>query len=343
MPLTPGTKLGSYEIVSPIGAGGMGEVYKANDTRLDRTVALKVLPSELSDNDELQKRFQQEARAISRLNHPHICTLYDVGSDNGIDFLVMEYLEGETLYDLLKKGPLPLAQVLRYGIEISGALDKAHGQEVVHRDVKPGNIIITKDGAMLLDFGLATRLRQSSGGARAHDDSSLPTKAKPLTEKGTILGTVQYMAPEQLEGKEADTRTDIFAFGALLYEMVTGKKAFEGESQASLITAIMSAQPQPPSQHVPTSPPLLDHIIQTCLAKDPDDRWQSVADVSRDLTWLVRRSESDDDTRSPGSAPRGRALALAALLGALVAGATVWVGKNASPIALGSVSSLTTS
>ncbi len=218
MPLEPGTRLGPYEIVSPIGAGGMGEVYKARDTRLDRTVAIKVLPSHLSDNAQLKERFEREARAISSLNHPHICTLHDIGSENGVDFMVMELIEGETLADRLGKGSLPLDQALRHAIEIADALDKAHRQGVVHRDLKPGNIMLTKSGVKVLDFGLATRLRRGSGEAGA-GDSSLLTEQKPLTEEGSILGTFQYMAPEQLEGKEVDARTDIFAFGAVLSVM----------------------------------------------------------------------------------------------------------------------------
>jgi serine/threonine protein kinase len=226
MTLTPGTKLGPYEIQSQLGAGGMGEVYKAKDTRLDRTVAIKVLPQHLSDDPELKQRFEREARAVSNLNHPHICTLHDIGEQEDTAYIVMEYLEGETLADRLKKGALPTDQVLRYGTEIADALDKAHRQGVVHRDLKPGNIMLTKTGAKLLDFGLA-KLRQPEQDAGGL--STLATQDQSLTGAGTILGTFQYMAPEQLEGKETDARTDIFTFGAVLYEMATGKKAFEGE------------------------------------------------------------------------------------------------------------------
>jgi serine/threonine protein kinase len=237
MPLDPGTKLGPYEIQSPLGAGGMGEVYKAKDTRLDRTVAIKVLPSDLSDDTELKQRFEREARAVSNLNHPNICTLFDVGQQEDTDYIVMEYLEGETLADRLKKGALPTDQVLRYGAEIADALDKAHRKGVVHRDLKPGNIMLNKAGAKLLDFGLA-KLKQPE--SEAGGLSVLATQDQGLTGAGMIMGTFQYMAPEQLEGKDTDARTDIFAFGAVLYEMVSGKKAFEGESQASLISAIMT-------------------------------------------------------------------------------------------------------
>ena len=222
----------------------MGEVYKAKDTRLDRTVAIKVLPSHVASNPDVRRRFEREARAVSSLNHPHICTLHDIGSENGIDFMVMEHIEGDTLADRLKKGALPLDQALRYGIEIADALDKAHRQGVVHRDLKPGNIMLAKSGAKLLDFGLAKLHATGSG----PDLSALPTEGKPLTKEGSILGTFQYMAPEQLEGKEADARTDIFAFGAVLYETVTGRRAFEGKSQASLIGAIMTSEPPPISQ-----------------------------------------------------------------------------------------------
>ena len=234
MSVAPGTRLGPYEIVSRIGAGGMGEVWRARDTRLDRSVAVKLLSSELANNAQLKIRFEREARSISQLNHPHICTLFDVGDDRGTSYLVMELLEGETLADRLTKGAMPLADVIRYGIQISDALDRAHHAGIVHRDLKPGNIMITKSGAKLLDFGLAkTSTTPVAGDA--------PTMQKDLTQEGTILGTFQYMAPEQLEGADADTRTDIFALGALLYEMTTGKRAFEGKTRTSLIAAIVAA------------------------------------------------------------------------------------------------------
>ena len=277
MPLDRGTRLGPYQIESPLGAGGMGEVYKATDTRLERTVAIKVLPAHVASDPERKQRFEREAKVISGLNHPHICTLYEFDNHEGTDFLVMEYLEGETLADRLAKGALPLDQALKYAIEIADALDKAHRQGVTHRDLKPANIMLTKAGAKLLDFGLA-KLKPTG------PQSDASTKlADALTEQGTILGTFQYMAPEQLEGQDADARSDIWAFGCVVYEMVTGQKAFEGTSQASLITAIMRSEPPPPSSVESMSPAALDYALQTCLAKDPDDRWQSVRDLEREL------------------------------------------------------------
>ena len=280
MSLTAGTQLGPYEIQSPLGAGGMGEVYKATDTRLDRTVAIKVLLAHVADDPDLRQRFEREAKTISSLNHPHICTLHDIGQQDGVDYLVMEYLEGETLAARLTKGPLPTDLVLRYATEIADALDKAHRKGITHRDLKPANIMITKAGTKLLDFGLA-KLKQPAAGAGGM--SAVPTLSAGLTMQGTILGTLQYMAPEQLEGTEADARTDIFAFGAVLYEMATGRKAFEGKSQATLIHAIMGVDPPPISTIQPVTPPALDQIVKTCLAKDPDDRWQSAGDLGRQL------------------------------------------------------------
>jgi eukaryotic-like serine/threonine-protein kinase len=287
MTLSAGTRLGPYELVAPVGAGGMGEVYRAKDTRLDRTVAVKVLPAHLSASPESRQRFEREAKTISQLSHPHICALYDVGNQDGVEFLVMEYLEGETLSDRLLKGPLEFDQVLRYGIEMADALDKAHRQGIVHRDLKPGNVMITKSGVKLLDFGLAKAVApvgKSSGAAL----TALPTQAgSNLTQEGTILGTFQYMAPEQLEGKEADGRTDIFAFGCVLYEMATGQKAFSGKSQASLISSIMGSQPPAVSAVAPMTPPAFDRVVRTCLAKDPDDRWQTAHDVMLELKWVA--------------------------------------------------------
>ncbi|HYT32814.1 MAG TPA: protein kinase, partial [Thermoanaerobaculia bacterium] len=283
MSLSAGTKLGPYEILSAIGAGGMGEVYKARDTRLDRTVAIKVLPSHLSSSPEVRQRFEREAKTISALSHPHVCALYDVGNQDGVEYLVMEYLEGETLAGRLANGPLPLERTLRHGIEIADALDCAHRQGIVHRDLKPGNVMLTKSGVKLLDFGLAKAIAPSS----ALPLTSLPTQASPVTQEGTILGTFQYMAPEQLEGKDVDGRTDIFAFGATLYEMATGRKAFSGATQASLISAILRDDPQPISRIQTMSPPALDRVVKTCLAKDPEDRWQSAADIKRELGWVA--------------------------------------------------------
>ena len=264
MPLEAGTRLGPYEIVSAIGAGGMGEVYRARDTRLDRTVAIKVLPEHVASDPDLKQRFEREAKTISSLNHPHICTLHDIGSQDGIDFLVMEYLEGDTLAQRLEKGALPLDQALKIAIEIADALDKAHRQGITHRDLKPGNIMLTKAGAKLLDFGLAKLRKPGTVGAEGF--SAATTVSEPLTGEGAILGTLQYMAPEQLEGKEADARTDIFAFGAVVYEMATGQRAFTGDSQAALIGGILKDQPVAISTLQPKSPRALHRLVTTCLA-----------------------------------------------------------------------------
>jgi serine/threonine protein kinase/Tol biopolymer transport system component len=295
-----GTRLGPYEIVAPLGAGGMGEVYKARDTRLERTVAVKVLPARLSAQADSRERLEREARAISALNHPHICTLHDVGRHDGIDFLVMEHLEGETLAARLLKGPLPIDEALKIAIQIADALDRAHRQGIVHRDLKPANIMLTKAAGSrqsglhtkLLDFGLA----KLSPAQPAFTQVSMMATAGPsadLTGQGTILGTLEYMAPEQLEGLEADARTDIFAFGALVYEMVTGRKAFEGKSQPSLIAAIMSAEPPSMSALQSLSPAALDRVVQTCLAKAPDDRWQTMHDVVVQLKWIAEGRAQD--------------------------------------------------
>ncbi|MGH9443957.1 MAG: protein kinase domain-containing protein [Thermoanaerobaculia bacterium] len=287
MSLSSGTRLGPYEILSSVGAGGMGEVYRARDTRLDREVAIKVLPTHLSDNPELKARFEREAKAISQLTHPHICTLYDVGHQDGVDFLVMELLDGESLANRLDKGPIPAPQVIAYGIEIAEALEKAHRSGIVHRDLKPGNIMLTKSGVKLLDFGLAKMAAVPQSVAEA---SSLPTEgfvSQPLTEKGTIMGTFQYMAPEQIEGSEADARTDIFAFGCVLYEMATGRKAFSGKSRVSLIGSILKDEPPAISSIQPMTPPALDRLVQTCLAKEPEDRFQTAHDVKLQLKWIA--------------------------------------------------------
>ncbi|HVE66826.1 MAG TPA: protein kinase [Thermoanaerobaculia bacterium] len=301
--ISNGTRLGPYEIVAPIGAGGMGEVYRARDTRLERTVAVKVLPPHLSASPESRQRFEREARTISQLSHPHICALYDVGREGEIEYLVMEYLEGETLSERLDRGALPTDQVLRFGVEIAGALDKAHRQGIVHRDLKPGNVMITKSGVKLLDFGLAKAMAPAGGAASSL--TALPTRAN-LTQEGTILGTFQYMAPEQLEGKEADSRTDIFAFGALLYEMATGKKAFRGESHASLISSIMSTEPPPVSSLALMAPPALDRVVRRCLVKDPDGRWQSARDVALELDEIARAPVTATGTAVVAAAPSAR-------------------------------------
>jgi Tol biopolymer transport system component len=299
MSLSPGTRLGPYEIVAALGAGGMGEVYRARDTRLNRDVAVKMLPEIFAGNEQFRQRFQREAEAISSLNHPHICTLHDVGSvssgtggGSALHYLVMELLEGETLSERLQRGMLPLHEVLKVGRQIASALDAAHRRGIVHRDLKPGNIMLTKSGAKLLDFGLARTAPGEGapvsgfGGSDSLLPTAMPTRG-PLTAEGTILGTFQYMAPEQLEGAEADPRTDIFALGAVLYEMATGKRAFEGKSRTSLIAAIVSSQPAPISSIAPMSPPALDHVVRRCLEKDREDRWQSAHDVAAELQWIA--------------------------------------------------------
>jgi serine/threonine protein kinase/Tol biopolymer transport system component len=283
MPPQAGSRLGPYELQAPIGAGGMGEVWRGKDTRLDRSVAVKILPTGFAEDVERRQRFEREAKTISSLNHPHICTLFDVGHEGDAHFLVMELLEGESLADRLQKGPLPLDQVVKFGAQVSDALSAAHKQGIVHRDLKPGNVMLTKAGAKLLDFGLA---RPGVGLGGASGSTALPTEAKPLTSVGTVLGTFQYMAPEQLEGAEADPRTDIFALGALLYEMATARRAFEGKSKTSLIAAILSTQPPPISSVQPVMPPALDHVVKKCLEKDPEDRWQSAHDVASELRWI---------------------------------------------------------
>ena len=299
MPLASGTTLGPYTIEAPLGAGGMGEVYRARDTRLDRTVAIKVLPEHVAADPDLKQRFEREAKTISSLNHPHICTLYDIGNQDGIDFLVMEYLDGETLAQRLEKGALPLDQALQIAIEIADALDKAHRQGIVHRDLKPGNIMLTKAGAKLLDFGLAKPTAMAMGA-----DSAMPTMTEGLTAQGAILGTLQYMAPEQLEGDDVDARTDIFAFGSVVYEMVTGERAFSGKSQASLITAIMSATPPPLAEAQPLSPPLLDRVVRKCFAKKPDERWQTTQDLRDELRWVSEPVEGAEPEPRTGQGRR---------------------------------------
>lgn len=277
MPLAAKTRLGPYELIALVGAGGMGEVYEARDTRLDRTVAIKIC------NGRFTERFEREARAISSLNHPHICALYDIGREDSVEYLVMEYLEGETLEARLCKGALPIEEALRIAAQIAGALDAAHRKGVVHRDLKPGNVMLTRSGAKLLDFGLAKVAEQV---VLSGTNVSSPTVSQPLTVEGTIVGTFQYMSPEQLEGKEADARSDVFSFGAMFYEMVTGRKSFEGSSHASLIAAVMSAHPPLVSTIQPMASPALDRLVRKCLAKSPDDRWQSAGDLLSELEWI---------------------------------------------------------
>jgi serine/threonine protein kinase len=293
MLLNSEARLGPYEIVAPLGSGGMGEVYRARDTRLDRTVAIKILPAGVERDIERHERFRREARAISRLTHPHICTLYDVGEQDGVDFLVMEYLAGETLAHRLLRGPLPLEEVLRIGGELGAALDAAHREGVTHRDLKPANVMLTPGGAKILDFGLA----KWHGADSDNPISAAATVNPALTQLGTVVGTIQYMAPEQVEGKPADARSDLFALGAILYEMTTGRKAFEGTSPASVMSAILSTTPTPVATLVPMTPPALDRLIRKSLAKDPDKRWQTAADLRDELEWLT------DDPGQGGALP----------------------------------------
>jgi eukaryotic-like serine/threonine-protein kinase len=327
MALSAGTKLGPYEIQAPLGAGGMGEVYRARDVRLERTVAIKVLPEHLSTNPESKQRFEREARAISSLNHPHICALYDIGNQDAVDFLVMEYLEGQTLAERLQKGALPIDKVLKIGIEIADALEKAHRQGITHRDLKPSNIMLTSAGAKLMDFGLA---KPTSATFKA--DASTPTLSHHLTVEGTIVGTFQYMAPEQLESKEADARSDIFAFGAVLYEMLTGRPAFQGKTPASTVAAILGSEPASITALQPTSPPELDRLIRTALAKNPDERWQSAHDIGIALAGISAANYLNTQFRRPTWWRITAGLIGAALLGL---GAYFIISKpNASPTLL---------
>jgi serine/threonine protein kinase/Tol biopolymer transport system component len=308
MTITTGTRLGPYEILQPLGAGGMGEVFKARDTRLDRSVAIKVLASAFAQNEQLKLRFEREAKTISQLTHPHICTLYDVGNDQGVEYLVMELLEGETLAGRVAGGPLPMRDVLRFGREVAEALDRAHRAGVVHRDLKPANVMITKSGAKLLDFGLARSgaISLASGGVALTQDGA--TQHKSLTQEGTIVGTFQYMAPEQLEGSDADARTDIFALGALLYELATGRRAFDGKTKTSLIAAIVGSEPTPIRELQPLTPPAFEHVVSKCLAKDPDHRWQSASDVASELAWIGSLSSQ---SQAIAGAPRRKSWARA--------------------------------
>jgi eukaryotic-like serine/threonine-protein kinase len=337
MALSSGTMLGPYEIQSPLGAGGMGEVYRARDTRLDRTVAIKILPSHLSANPEAKQRFDREARSISSLSHPNVCQLYDVGAQDGTSYLVMEYLEGETLADRLRKGPLPLDQALKYGVEICEGLEKAHKSGVIHRDLKPGNIMLTKGGAKLMDFGLAKPALPASPPSSGLTQT-IATPQHPLTTEGMIVGTFQYMAPEQLEGREADARSDIFALGAVLYEMVTGKRAFEGKTTASTIAAILAADPPPISTVQPLSPSALEGTVKSCLAKDPDERLQTAHDVKLQLKWI---QESGSSSRPAVVFPATRKvrdrvgwLVAAVLLLAIIGAVAWWARSRETPSAL---------
>jgi len=304
----------------------MGEVYRARDTRLDRTVAIKILPAQLSSDPVRKQRFEREAKAISSLNHPHICVLHDIGHQDGVDYLVMECVEGGTLAKRLEKGPLPLEQVLKYGAQVADALDKAHRNGVVHRDLKPGNIMLTPTGAKLLDFGLAKQVIPLNSGVAITVTAHTPvTPSSPVTQEGTIVGTFQYMSPEQIEGKDLDGRSDIFSLGAVLYEMAAGKSAFEGKTQFSVASAILEKEPAPIAAANPSAPPALGHVIRKCLAKNPDDRWQSAADIKHELDWIAQ-SSSDGSSAFAAlskSAPRTRALSYVLLAAGVLAGVAV--------------------
>ena len=320
MAIAAGTHLGPYEILALLGAGGMGEVYRARDTRLDRTVAVKVLPRSVSGSADRKQRFEREARAISSFSHPHICALYDVGEDDGTDYLVMEYLDGETLAERLRRGPLPLDQLLGHAVQIADALDQAHEHRLTHRDLKPGNVMLTKTGAKLLDFGLAKALPHAS------DLSSEPNaKIKTLTDTGGIVGTYQYMSPEQLQGKEADARSDIFAFGAVLYEMATGRPAFPGESQIAVASAILEREPEALGR---LRPPLFERVVRVCLAKDPAARWQSARDLKQQLEWI--REGVGQEARAVRASWR-QVTAWALGLGSLALLAGLLVGRGRPP------------
>ena len=320
----------------------MGEVYRARDTRLDRSVAIKVLPMHVSADADLRQRFEREARTISSLQHPHICTLHDIGHQDGIDFLVMEYLEGETLADRLKRGPVPIEQAVKIAVEVCSALEKAHRQGIVHRDLKPGNIMLMKGGAKLMDFGLAKSVAiAGTGSAESHLTPSTPTMnmsalasaAGPLTQRGMIVGTFQYMAPETLQGQPADARSDIFSLGCVLYEMITGKRAFEGKSQLSVLAAILDKEPEPIRSAQPMTPPELERVIATCLEKDPDARWQSAGDVGKQLRWIAGTPVKKAETPAPNRTMlRAVAIAACVLLVIALAGlGYIYLRRSSAP------------
>jgi len=327
MALAPATRLGPYEILAPLGAGGMGEVYRARDTRLQRIVAIKILSKEMSNDAVRKQRFEREAKTISSLNHPNICTLHDIGSQDGVDYLVMECVEGETLAKRLEKGPLPLEQVLKYGAQIADALDKAHRAGIVHRDLKPGNIMLTGAGAKLLDFGLAKPAAPLVSGATL----TAAMQTTPVTQEGTIVGTFQYMSPEQVEGKELDGRSDVFSLGAVLYEMLMGQRAFEGKTQLSVATAILEREPAPISSVKPLTPPSLDHAIKKCLAKAVEERWQSASDLASELKWAGESGSQTVPAMIPARGGTEKVVWLAA--GALVASLMAWAiwWRNSKP------------
>ena len=339
--LAPGDRLGPYEVGGALGAGGMGEVYRATDTRLDRTVAVKVLTAHVADSPEQRERFEREARAVAAINHPNICTLFDVGrerpSSSGppMDFIVMEFLDGETVAQRLERGPVPVAEALPIAVEIAEALDTAHRQGIVHRDLKPSNVMLTDTGVRLLDFGLAKQHEAGAPGTL----TPAPTHTA-LTMEGSILGTLHYMSPEQLDGKPADARSDVFSFGATVYEMVSGRRPFDADSQASVIGAILKDAPAPLREIEPGIPRRLDRVVRTCLAKDPEDRWQTMRDLKRELQWIDPTGEADEADAEPATAaagaPAGRGvatgwrLALALVVTGAVTAVAAWTLKPAA-------------
>jgi len=337
MALATGTKLGPYEIIAPLGAGGMGEVYRARDNRLDRTVAIKILPAHLAGDAEAIGRLDREARAISSLTHPHICHLYDIGSQGEARYLVMEYLEGETLADRLRKGALSLEQFFRIGIEICEGLEAAHRGGVLHRDLKPSNIMLTKSGVKLMDFGLAKAVRTPTARAAGLTVTlSTPAASEPLTAQGMVVGTFQYMSPEQLDGREPDSRSDMFSLGAVLYEMLSGRRAFEGKSAFSVASAILEKDPESISSIKPMTPPALDHAIRRTLAKDPEERWQTARDLALELKWIATEASQLSRT-APGKRNRGRGDRIAWLLAcglgiAALAMAVLLVQRSPKPL-----------
>ncbi|HXH91731.1 MAG TPA: serine/threonine-protein kinase, partial [Thermoanaerobaculia bacterium] len=318
--LAKGTMLGPYEVDILLGVGGMGEVYRARDTRLGRTVAIKVLLAGLTASSERRARFEREARVISALSDPHICALYDIGRDGDTEYLVMEYIEGETLADRIARGRLPLSQVLRFGTEIAQALQHAHRAGITHRDLKPGNVMLTASGVKLLDFGLAKLAipEPAPGGSNA------PTLVNPITTEGMVVGTLIYMSPEQLEGQNIDHRTDIFALGCILYEMATGQRPFSGSSRIAITSAILSADPAPIRSLEPATPPALERIVLTALEKNPDDRWQTAHDVARQLRWLSESSSSPESLAATEAPRTKRGYFIAAATAALLGGLLVW-------------------
>jgi Tol biopolymer transport system component len=329
MPLGPGTKLGPYVIDTLLGAGGMGEVYKARDSRLNRTVAIKILPELLSGNAEFRDRFEREARLVAALSHPHVCVLHDVGREGPTAYLVMEYLEGETLSTRLRRGPLAITQALQIAVEVAEALAHAHQHGIIHRDLKPGNVMLTRSGAKLLDFGLA----RTADGPAIMSDASMATATEPLTARGTILGTFRYMPPEQLEGRRADARSDLFAFGVLLYEALTGVPPFKGDSSVALIGAILKDTPPDPSALRPDTPVVLDHIVRRCLAKDPERRWQNAADLAAEIRWAA---DATAKLARPAEPPMRR-LGILWLIAGIVVGAaavllSLWSVRGVRPV-----------